>query len=353
MEKTVKAVTWLLVTSLIASFMLIPAQPASATPVYRYEWVSQSGTVSPDGYAHQYTGLVAGQTINLSLTLINRSGTTIVGKSSLPITPGYQVPIGSWGVGTQNPQDGTPYFLDSSSFILNNNRFVYYDNENLGDWPNGASRTMGWTVKLTNNLVNGVYSLYVRPVSEYNAWTQQYKNGKTLPSYNSDIFWQFVVGGGTVSHIYTNSAHGLQLTLPDGYLAKSNDYGVMDAALAQAFYITSQIVDTGVTPIIDIYTYNVPAVGQSFYDFVQSIYNLNYSKGQTTTDITQANYDGALAYEFGLQNGYHSSTGGGLLRLPGARVTLLQWNGKTYTFLQTGESPVLRNILSSIRWISM
>jgi len=209
-KRTAWGLVWVTVVAL--SVGLVSPQPASAT-VYKYEWVSQSGTVSPNGYAHQYTGLVAGQTVNLWLTLTNRSGTTIKGKSGLPIESGKQVPVGAWGIGTQNPQDGTPYFLDSSSFILNNNRFVYYDNENLGDWPDGYSRTMGWTIKLANNLTDGVYNLYYRPVCEYSAWTRQYKNGHTLPGTDSDIFTRFVVGSGTSSTYltYTNQQYGFSV----------------------------------------------------------------------------------------------------------------------------------------------
>jgi len=168
-----------------------PVVKSVATPIYKYEWVSQSGTISADGLAHEYAGLAAGQTLNLSLSMINRSGTTIKGKTALGAVPaGKQVQVGAWGIGTQNPQDGTPSFLDSSSFVLNNNRFVYYDG---ADVPNGGTITFNWTAKLSTTVTNGVYNLYVLPVSEYSAWTRQVKNGYTLPSCNSDIFWRLTV----------------------------------------------------------------------------------------------------------------------------------------------------------------
>jgi len=211
-----KLISGLVLTAMIASFVVVPTTPVSAATIYKYEWVAQSGTISPDGYAHQYTNLVPGQTLDLWLTLTNRSGKTIVGKSGLPIEPGKQVPVGAWGIGTQNPQDGTPYFLDTSSFILNNNRFVYYDNENLGDWADGQSRTMGWTIKLANNLADGVHDLYYRPVSEYLAWTQQVKNGYTLPGTDSDIFTRLIVGSGVSSTYltYTNQQYGFSFDYP-------------------------------------------------------------------------------------------------------------------------------------------
>jgi len=220
MKRMIKVAAWLMAASLIFSFILVPAKPASAT-TYKYEWVSQSGTVSPDGYAHQYTSLKAGDLIPLSLTLINRSGTTIVGKGNLPTIPGYQVPIGVWGVGTQNPQDGSPYFLDTSSFILNNNRFVYYDGANV---PDGGYFTLNWTVKLADNLSDGVYDLYYRPVCEYLAWTRQYKNGHTLLGTDSDIFTRFIVGSGisTTYKTYINSVFGFSFQYPANYTVRDN-----------------------------------------------------------------------------------------------------------------------------------
>ncbi|MFH0912576.1 MAG: hypothetical protein V1807_02890, partial [Patescibacteria group bacterium] len=210
MKKMIKATAWLVAAILISGFFM-PITPASAAPVYKYEWVSQSGTVSPDGYAHQYTNLVAGQTINLSLTLINRSGTTIKGRSSLPYTPGYQVPIGTWGVGSQTPyQDGSPDFLDRSSFILNNNRYVYYEG---GDVPDGGYLSLNWTVKLSDDVTDGIYDMYYRPVCEYLAWTRQVKNGQTLPGTNSDIFTRLVVGSGYKT--YTNTDLGYVFDYPN------------------------------------------------------------------------------------------------------------------------------------------
>ncbi|MBU1082973.1 hypothetical protein KKE14_00835 [Patescibacteria group bacterium] len=199
-----KMTAWLATASLVLGFVMMPTGAAAAT-VYKYEWKSQSGTISADGLAHEYQGVTAGQTINLSLTMINRSGTTIKGKSALPAGT-LQVPVGVWGIGTQNPQDGTPSFLDLSSFVLNNNRFVYYDG---ADVPDGSEITFDWPVTMATTLAAGTYKLYVRPVSEFLAWTRQVKNGITLPGTNSDIFWQFVVGSGTS----TPATGGLSIAL--------------------------------------------------------------------------------------------------------------------------------------------
>jgi len=190
MKKLVKSLSYLLTISLIV--FLLPTNTNAATPTYMYEWMNQSGTISSDGLAHEYTNLQAGQTLQLSLTLMNQAGNTIRARHRLGNSPGKQVPIGSYGIGSQTPyQDGTPSFLDPSSFVLNNNRFAYYDGD---DVPHGGVMTISWNIKLKENLANGAYNLYVRPVSEYNAWTRQSKNGKLLPDTNSDIFWRLVVG---------------------------------------------------------------------------------------------------------------------------------------------------------------
>lgn len=190
MKQLVKSLAYILSLSLIV--FLLPINQAHAAPTYIYEWVSQSGIVSDDGLAHEYTNLEPGQTLNLSLTLFNRSGNTIQSRYRLGNSPGKQVPVGSYGIGSQTPkQDGTPHFLDLSSFILNNNRFAYYEGE---DVPDNGLITMNWNIKLNNNLTDGVYNLYVRPVSEYLAWTRQIKNGKLLPTTSSDIFWRLTVG---------------------------------------------------------------------------------------------------------------------------------------------------------------
>ena len=193
MLKLVRPLSYLLSISLIV--FLLPLNTYAATPTYHYEWVSQSGTISSDGLAHEYTNLQAGQIITLYLTLYNRTNNTIKGRHRLGNPDnGRQVQTGAWGIGSQTPyQDGTPYFLDTSSFVLNNNRFTYYDGE---DVPDNEAITMSWNIKLKDNLSDGIYNLYVRPVSEYKAWTRQVKNGKLLPSTDSDIFWRLVVGEG-------------------------------------------------------------------------------------------------------------------------------------------------------------
>jgi len=245
MKQLVKSLAYILSLSLIV--FLLPINQANAAPTYIYEWVSQSGTVSNDGLAHEYTNLEAGQTIDLSLTLINRSNTTIVGKSNLISSPDKQVPVGVWGIGSQTPkQDGTPSFLDLSSFILNNNRFVYYDGPNV---PDNGLITMNWTIKLKDNLSDGVYNLYVRPVSEYLAWTRQIKNGKLLPTTSSDIFWRLTVGEGDSEYLtYTNSDFGITFNYPYEYTLEVRDSYMSMAELHLSLEHNNSFIEVMVNP---------------------------------------------------------------------------------------------------------
>jgi len=243
MKQLVKSLAYILSLSLIV--FLLPINQVNATPTYNYEWVSQSGTISADGLAHEYTNLEAGQTINLSLNLRNRTGNTIRNRHRLGNPEaGKQVPIGSYGIGSQTPkQDGTPSFLDLSSFILNNNRFVYYDGP---DVPDNGLITMNWTIKLASNLSDGVYNLYVRPVSEYLAWTRQIKNGKLLPTTSSDIFWRLTVGeGATDEYItYTNSEYGFSFEYKSNLVISysTGDHIVLAAGLGD-HWVYSIIVE--------------------------------------------------------------------------------------------------------------
>jgi hypothetical protein len=185
-----RIVAWLATASLVVGFAMTPTTVAAAYA--NWGWVAQNGTVSPDGKATQILGLHAGDTVPLSITLKNLTGTTIQPKSALPLGS-LQVPKGSFGIGTRRPQDGTPSFLDASSFILNNNRFVYYEGAPVA--PN-AEFTMTWSVKMATGLADGTYKMYVGPVSEYYYWMRQVVRGVVMAPAASDVFWEFVVGTG-------------------------------------------------------------------------------------------------------------------------------------------------------------
>ena len=192
LNKTSRVLAWTMAVA-TSVWLAAPATAVSAAPVYNYKWIDQTpNTITADGKAHYVTAL-QNQSVTLSMTLQNLSGTTIKGKTSLGAAPaGKQVPIGTFGIGTSKPQDNTPSWLDPSSFVLNNNRFVYYDG---ADVPNNGQLTLTWTIKIASSAANGTYDLYVKPVFEYQAWTRQVAwNGKLLPTNSSDIFTRVYVG---------------------------------------------------------------------------------------------------------------------------------------------------------------
>ncbi|MFH0912049.1 MAG: hypothetical protein V1807_00045 [Patescibacteria group bacterium] len=272
MKKVVKSIGYLLAISLIVFLLPVNTTKAAVAPTYVYEWISQSGTISADGLAHEFVNLQAGQTIKLTLTLRNQSGNTICSRQRLGNPEaGKQVPVGSYGIGSQTPnQDGTPSFLDLSSFILNNNRFTYYEGEDVAP---GGTMTISWDIKLKDNLANGVYNLYVRPVSEYLAWTRQIKNGQLLPTTSSDIFWRLVVGQINPGYItYANSEYGFSLSHPGDWNIEEPGYnaygwaalfGMIRASGAQDYSSTVAISDNSLNQEVQLlrdntYEYSLP-----------------------------------------------------------------------------------------------
>jgi len=244
-----KITAWLATASLVLGFVMMPTGAAAATYRY-YEWVSQNGTVGTDSQgnpATQITGVSAGDTVSMTLTLVNRSGMTIKAKSSLPApTDGKQVPVGSFAIGSQTPtMDGTPSFLDSSSFVLNNNRFVYYEG---ADVPNGENITMTWDVKMATGLADGTYRLRYQPVLEYMNWLRQYKNGVYFGRAGSDIFTDLIVDGGTSTPVSGGLSVALSGVTPAAAsVAKSGNANFTRFTLTAAAGTTASISSIYVT----------------------------------------------------------------------------------------------------------
>ena len=166
-------------------FTLPVKQPISGP--YQYLWKAQNGTISVDRTAHEITASRA-DTIAMSVTLVNRSGREIKGLSSLPAVAG-KINYGGWGLGTSKPIDNKPTWLDASSFVINGNRFVYY---NGPDIPDGGEFTLTWNIKISSTAARGTYKMYLNCVKEWENWTQQVsRDGILLPS--PDIFWRVYV----------------------------------------------------------------------------------------------------------------------------------------------------------------
>ena len=194
MKKATRVTAWVM-TVATAGWLAVPS--VAAADYYRYKWVSQTpATVTSDGVAH-YISANAGETKQMSVTLTNLSSKTIKGKTSLGATPaGYQVPVGSYGIGVRG--DAMTPWLDDSSFELNKNRFAYYEGPDVAP---GATFTISWDVTIATTAAAGTYNLYFRPVFDYVGWTQQVAWNGTLLSRNAaDIFTRFIIGsGGTTS----------------------------------------------------------------------------------------------------------------------------------------------------------
>jgi len=197
-KKMTRVVSWLM-TLAIAMMFALPADAIEFFPTEgRYQWVSQSGTLSSDGTAHEYY-VQAGDTVSMSLTIKNRT-----------IDPAAQVWYGIPPGGNLLPEDA-PYrgahelrvgvkndevlsWIDESSFLLNedgdNNRFAVYDG--VDAYP-GDNLTFTWDVKIAEGTTDGVYDLYSMVVREFDSRFRQVNSAGALVG-SDDVFWRFHVG---------------------------------------------------------------------------------------------------------------------------------------------------------------
>lgn len=186
-----RVVSWLMAFSLALTFAL-PVEAIEFFPTpFRFEWSAQSGTLSADGTAHEYT-VSAGDTVNMSLSVTNRSTDSRAlvmygippGGNLLPEVAPYRG-AHELRIGVKN--DEILPWLDASSFIENldgdNNRLSVYDGVNIHP---GSNVTFNWDVKIADDADDGIYEMNVSMVREFDAWATNINGG--------DIFWRFNIG---------------------------------------------------------------------------------------------------------------------------------------------------------------
>lgn len=150
-------------------------------------------------------------------------------------------------------------------------------------------------------------------------------------------------------NLFINSQQGLQFVLPSGYSVNSNTYGVTDPAKAESFFFRRITTNYDGVPLLDVSANHELAGGQTFAQFVQSIYDLNKSKNYVTTVLTKTNKEDAISYEFGLQNGYIDAIGSKTIDSIGGKVVFIYKGGKIFKFLQTGNDINLDSILKGVK----
>lgn len=209
-KKMTRVVSWLMTFGVAFAFSVPAAQAIEFFPTpLRYQWVSQSGTLSTDGAAHE-VNVNAGDTVSMSLTIKNRS----IDSRALVM---YGVPPGGNLLPEEAPYRGAHElrvgvkgdeilsWIDSSSFYENldgeNNRFAVYDGP---DASPGDTLTFTWNLKIKAGTADGTYNLYTGLVREFDAWARQVTAaGTLLPS--EDIFWRVIVGEGTTTPAATGA----------------------------------------------------------------------------------------------------------------------------------------------------
>lgn len=146
-------------------------------------------------------------------------------------------------------------------------------------------------------------------------------------------------------NLFINDKHGLQLQLPTGYMAKSEQYGVTDAKAAEAFVISK----SNAPPSLHISTDLVLPTDKRFDQFIQTIFQMNKDAGYTSSDFKRASYGGVTAYGFDLKTGYKDTNGGQLLDEAGGKVVFLMRNNKILRFLRNGVDTELDRTLNSLQ----
>ena len=191
LKSMTRVVSWLMALALSFTFAL-PVEAIEFFPTpFRFEWSAQSGTLSADGTAYEYT-VSQGDTVSMSLSVTNRStdGRALVmygippGGNLLPEVAPYRG-AHELRIGVKN--DEILPWLDASSFIENldgdNNRLSVYDGPNVHQ---GSNVTFTWDVKIADDAVDGIYEMQVSMVREFDAWATNIDGG--------NIFWRFNIG---------------------------------------------------------------------------------------------------------------------------------------------------------------
>jgi hypothetical protein len=189
----------------IAAILMVGSLMLSALPAQAFEqlprslaWqlVGQSGeTAYWDGqYTYGVHRAKAGDTVTMWATVKNLSrnprGEVWYGRSSL-LPEGPQYPNAhAIGVGTLDPMDNTPSWMDKSSFVINDNRFMYYDGSPV---YKGQTVTFQWQIKIAANAPDGIYPLSLGLVREFDEWGFRV-NANGANHHFQNMYWQFVIG---------------------------------------------------------------------------------------------------------------------------------------------------------------
>lgn len=220
MSKLTKIILGLGIFALIPIALLSSPKPTQAFEQHLnslvYEVVDQSSNKLANYVDYQVN---RGDTINMWVTLKNRSRNSKAlmwyGKNDLPVEGPNYPNAHCIGIGTTEPRDREVYFLDESSFVINNNRFTYYNGSPV---YKGDNLTLNWQIKITseNYPKDGVFSLKLAPVREFDEWGLRVNasNVKTVKQY---IEWIFVVGNPTL-HTYS---------IVDDYLVKNHTQKIL------------------------------------------------------------------------------------------------------------------------------
>ncbi|PIR99113.1 hypothetical protein COT87_01180 [Candidatus Collierbacteria bacterium CG10_big_fil_rev_8_21_14_0_10_44_9] len=317
------------VLSLIGS-TVTPAQAFEQFPrSLAWELIGQSGTPATNSAGYPFSVIYAqpGETVQMSMQVKNHSrdphAEMWYGKSQI----GYEGPdypnAHAIGVGTWDPIDNIPTFLDPSSFVVNGNRLTYYDGAPVNK---GEIMDLNWQVKIANNVQNGTYNLVLSLVREFDEWGYRVKSNGVNHKYRA-VLYQFKIGqtspgpvGGWVQ--FNGTASGISFLHPMTARVGSNSYGVEDAKLAKSFLLNDTIVPFWVD---FMYRSGIGSIDSlSLYDWAQGTRNVNQQDktrypNKQVGELQSVLIGGRLGYQFTVTeststyDGPGTPSGGGII----------------------------------------
>lgn len=366
MSKLTKIIFGLGIFALIPITLLLSPKPTQAFEQHLnslvYELVSKSKGVNATDNVDYF--VQQGETVELRLTVRNRSrnyrALMWYGKSDLPVEGPSYPNAHCIGVGTVGPRDHQPSWIDPSSFVINGNRFTYYDGEPI---YKGKLLVIKFNVKISNDAQAGLYALPWGLVREFDEWGKLVDaNGR---NYSGDIAWRFAVSCNSQDTYrrgtFNNTKEGYSLSYypcmvdkthtPYGAgMINSNSFAINDPGIATDLYLSGELwipkfqinISYQQLGSDDIQTY-----AQHFWELNKNDTNPYVHK--VVSDFTETTIAGQSTYQFELEGSFKSDGGGWVVNSRQIYTFFRARSGKVLMVEYTANNPTAAEIVNSIR----
>lgn len=375
-NKTVGKQILLLVSVVVLLFSCaVPAQAFEQLPrSLAWELVSQSGVAqfTADGYPYSIVYAQPGETVSLWMIVKNRSrnprGEVWYGAQSL-LDEGPSYPNAhAIGVGTYDPIDNRPAFLDPSSFVINGNRFSYYNGEALNK---GQTTVLGWSVKIADNVAEGDYNLVVSLVREFDEWGQRVTASGANHKYQG-VLYRFRIGS-AASYLkgwveYPDPTAAFQEASPFRFLHPNTNDKIVGSNSGPPDILVTTNNGTLLADFRNRSGNNGSSAvdSMSLYQWALGTWSLNKQHASAQNpigDLQTITINGATAYQFSFSrnapvffyDGPDSQAQGGSTIVPADKVIMLDNSPTSYLFsgrymVFYPDTPDATQLVNSITW---